>query len=1566
MDGPWTKYGPPPTEPAAGPWQKYAPAAAPSGGILSDAGSAISDMGPLGNVLGTLMQGQNPIAPEVMHAAVNDVGIAKNLGVQLGHSALAGTLPADLTEAAPQVGKQLLGGIASLAGNPIAALAGAISGKGAANTENALDAQINHALQPTPASPIAQAAGNLVGGVPASVGTAAGDYLYNRTGSPLAGAIGTALGQGATMAPFGELLRGEAPDAAPAAPAPAPEPVAAPEAAPAPAPAPAPAAVPAPALAPVSADPLARIVQAAQELQGKMAPPVEGKAVALTPGGNRVSTVTPATPEDYAQLDALKSAKAGGTKLTPKQTALYADLLEKSQNSATVAGRPIPGVLSMNALDHMRATLGKAPTPTGMFDIDNFKQVNDQLGHPMGDEVIRSVGAKLAEKFGAGNVVHRGGDEFLTLGDPDGAKMKEFQGEMESSPITFKDAEGNVATFPGIKLSTAVGEGVNDVEQSLRADKTSRAAAGVRHERAATDRRAAAPVNANADAGGAAPAPEVEPAGNTPSADVTGNGADHVGEGIPPDIGAVRQPDAGAVAEPTAEPAPAPPQPDQSDLAFSKARPGEPAAGTNVPTARGILSKASKGATTRMERMGSLKIHPTGETMPGGDAQARAVFDGRTLHVAANRVTPESSMPLLLHEAMHTDLRAVLGPKYDDFMAQAQKLAQTDPIARQAVAGIPADTPAARLPEEQAAHIAEFVAKQKPKGMTGELAAFVRRFYHAVRSHIYTSKLGALAQKAGMNLGPEDIAAFSRRAASKMYERGGRVTESDAVPNATQAARPVGAHIPIGPVDKLYDKMMGPLADKIGAGVSNLFKRVYMESRLSPADKADLLKARTVRAGARFDAEDIAHDSASFTPEDRKAVGDYIEAEKANSQNPPQHVLVEAQKMQNALKEQRERLIALIGEDSRPYLEEHGIHYLARDYEKNMPKEIERQFKNGLSGKVKADFLRARGVFKTIPKDQLDAFKAKGWRDDTALVQTLNGKKLGNKMTVWRDFTPAERAKMGENTDGHYRFVKSWTQTEQFIAMHELYGKLAARYDHLGPTDGVLVPEDTLPGTKVPKYGKLAGKFVPQEVADEVLGGFKPSTKANQTITKMTNLWKYGKVSNSRTVIADMIGKAIFSHLGGHSLLNPANLGLYKRALDSVMTKDANFRLAVEHGAAQNDIISHADESDLRNVMQPVGDSVPAVHDDLLNRMLTLGKKVAGAPLRPWSGFLHGGTNVFKMAGFLNSLDHGATVEQAAAHANLYHFDFNDIPPGMRQLQKYSAFANWTRLAIKAAGHSFLHSPHRYATVVGMFYAYNQLAALADPALEKAERKTLPKHIQGSNPMFMTTQASLLPMKADNGDNIWVDTSSMIPGRDLSGTNDVEGGAPIPSWAMPSNPMLTVPLSIITGIDPYSGQHLTQETDTGTEKTEKIAGNVARSLEPTEYGMIGQTAQNLTRGHDYAMKPYGAGDALTTQIARVHKVGPEDIPPKIHEDYEHTKSLINKSRWQIRDALQKQGDEQKALDAMLKKGEISQWQYQRDLQSAQQRFNDTRTTAMQHITGFEAKLGKITKEAAGG
>jgi diguanylate cyclase (GGDEF)-like protein len=50
------------------------------------------------------------------------------------------------------------------------------------------------------------------------------------------------------------------------------------------------------------------------------------------------------------------------------------------------------------------------------LDIDNFKDVNDTLGHPTGDRVIHMVGQTLANSVRASDVpVRWGGEEFLVL-----------------------------------------------------------------------------------------------------------------------------------------------------------------------------------------------------------------------------------------------------------------------------------------------------------------------------------------------------------------------------------------------------------------------------------------------------------------------------------------------------------------------------------------------------------------------------------------------------------------------------------------------------------------------------------------------------------------------------------------------------------------------------------------------------------------------------------------------------------------------------------------------------------------------------------------------------------------------------------------------------------------------------------------------------------------------------------------------------------------------------------------------------------------------------------------------
>lgn len=78
----------------------------------------------------------------------------------------------------------------------------------------------------------------------------------------------------------------------------------------------------------------------------------------------------------------------------------------------------LTGVLSRaNILGYAKELIkNKIPFAMAILDIDNFKLVNDNYGHKIGDECLKSVGSNLAKYVGDDGLVGRyGGDEFIIL-----------------------------------------------------------------------------------------------------------------------------------------------------------------------------------------------------------------------------------------------------------------------------------------------------------------------------------------------------------------------------------------------------------------------------------------------------------------------------------------------------------------------------------------------------------------------------------------------------------------------------------------------------------------------------------------------------------------------------------------------------------------------------------------------------------------------------------------------------------------------------------------------------------------------------------------------------------------------------------------------------------------------------------------------------------------------------------------------------------------------------------------------------------------------------------------------
>ncbi|MCK6454983.1 MAG: GGDEF domain-containing protein [Phycisphaerae bacterium] len=97
-------------------------------------------------------------------------------------------------------------------------------------------------------------------------------------------------------------------------------------------------------------------------------------------------------------------------------------LRELHRAQKTMWQDPLTGLKNRRALDEKLSVMfeaqrdAEAELSIVMFDLDHFKTINDTLGHPAGDRVLRFVGLLLRQFQREGDLAIRfGGDEFLVI-----------------------------------------------------------------------------------------------------------------------------------------------------------------------------------------------------------------------------------------------------------------------------------------------------------------------------------------------------------------------------------------------------------------------------------------------------------------------------------------------------------------------------------------------------------------------------------------------------------------------------------------------------------------------------------------------------------------------------------------------------------------------------------------------------------------------------------------------------------------------------------------------------------------------------------------------------------------------------------------------------------------------------------------------------------------------------------------------------------------------------------------------------------------------------------------------
>lgn len=126
----------------------------------------------------------------------------------------------------------------------------------------------------------------------------------------------------------------------------------------------------------------------------------------------------------------------------------------------------LTGALNRRALDKLQAAADDGKLAFLIVDIDNFKQVNDKYGHPVGDKILKKVVSYLRLYLRTDDRIFRiGGDEFaVVMFGVDKTARNSIQDKVDNINKTF--SEEKPEGLPPISISVGVAFG-NVIDQTL-------------------------------------------------------------------------------------------------------------------------------------------------------------------------------------------------------------------------------------------------------------------------------------------------------------------------------------------------------------------------------------------------------------------------------------------------------------------------------------------------------------------------------------------------------------------------------------------------------------------------------------------------------------------------------------------------------------------------------------------------------------------------------------------------------------------------------------------------------------------------------------------------------------------------------------------------------------------------------------------------------------------------------------------------------------------------------------------------------------------------------------------
>lgn len=632
----------------------------------------------------------------------------------------------------------------------------------------------------------------------------------------------------------------------------------------------------------------------------------------------------------------------------------------------------------------------------------------------------------------------------------------------------------------------------------------------------------------------------------------------------------------------------------------------------------------------------------------------------------------------------------------------------------------------------------------------------------------------------------------------------------------------------------------------------------------SPELRRQLRTMKATIDQANRSAANVAQQMKDMPEADRAMVSDIVEKMIAPGVVPPEHAVRVSDAITKTMDRQTDELVAL-GMLSQDSADRWRGRYLPRIYnrktelgEDTAMDAVKNMFKTGrptMQG-IGGGSLKGRGLFQDVSVDAVDQWLGMGYevRDPhwklnqgkLELVDKNAPQAAKDQVTVWRDWTPSERAQMGENRDALFRYVQGYTNMQRDIALGRLFNQIANNPDFVrrSASEGwVKVPDTEIPDTGgVKRYGNLAGLYVRQDVMSHLSRFEESANEALQLWRDALGLWKEGKTALNPVAhfnnIASNISMAHFagvSYWDGHKYVGAAR----DLVNDVPMVEEAR-EAGLFTGSFTKEELMQNMPPELQKMMQMEDSKLQKAGRQVMNALTFWLRK----PLQNAYEFED---TYFKYLIYRDARQQGLSPEDATDYALKYIFTYDDLPSGARKVRDFAIpFFSWTYKALPALLHTAMVYPWRFLAPAAMLNGINLMAyALAagdddddwlekmakGRELEKEEREALPERSRGTG-MLLNPKTIRLGTDSVTGNPVFLDASRVVPGGDMFDMENQAGGLPIPAPLMPNHPVLSAFSAMIANKEMFMGREVVDKNDTGLEAAEKRAKWMAGFMLP--------------------------------------------------------------------------------------------------------------------------------------